>query len=152
MVVQRQAAPQPRAQQQPQQQPVSRNRDGSLQNPQAFLDAVLSNPASMAQFPPNLRDAISTGDIEAVQGVFRALQRQQEADREEAQLVRPGEDPMDPAVQVSRCRITLRTGNTGKQSSKPQYQHIVPTHTSLSCTPRPCHVAHQDPVASLLLT
>ena len=82
------------------QQPVGRNQDGSLQNPQAFLDAVLSNPASMAQFPPNLRDAISTGDIDTLQGVFRALRRQEEAERAEAQLVRPGEDPMDPAVQV----------------------------------------------------
>ena len=97
MVIQRQPAPQA---QRPQQQPAGRNQDGSLQNPQAFLDAVLSNPASMAQFPPNLRDAISTGDIDTLQGVFRALRRQEEAERAEAQLVRPGEDPMDPAVQV----------------------------------------------------
>lgn len=98
MVYQRQPAPQP--QQPQQQQPLRRNTDGSLQNPQAYLDAALSNPASMAQFPPNLRDAINIGDIEAMQGVFRALQRQAEADRAEAQLIRPGEDPMDPVVQV----------------------------------------------------
>ena len=104
MLAPRQAPQQPQQQppQQPQQpqQPPGYNRDGSLQNPQAFLDALLSNPAGMNELPPQLRDAVNSGDVEAIQGVFRQLQRQAEAQRAEDQLIRPGEDPMDPAVQV----------------------------------------------------
>ena len=102
MLAPRQAPQQPQQQapQQPQQQHLGRNRDGSLQNPQAFLDALLSNPAGLNQLPPQLRDAVNSGDVEAIQGVFRQLQRQAEAQQMEDQLIRPGEDPMDPAVQV----------------------------------------------------
>lgn len=96
--------PRPAARTQPQQaqqaQPMARNRDGTLQNPQAFLNACLSNAATMAQLPPNLRDAVSSGDIDSVQGVFRQMQREAEQRQMEAQLIRPGEDPMDMEVQV----------------------------------------------------
>ncbi|DBB00046.1 TPA: DNA damage-inducible protein 1 [Trebouxia sp. C0004] len=79
---------------------MARNRDGTLQNPQAFLNSCLSNPATMAQLPPNLRDAVSSGDIDSVQGVFRQFQREAEQRQMEAQLIRPGEDPMDLEVQA----------------------------------------------------
>lgn len=96
--------PRPAAHVQPQQaqqtQPMARNRDGSLQNPQAFLDSCLSNPATMAQLPPNLRDAVSSGDVDSVQSVFRQFQREAEQRNMEAQLIRPGEDPMDLEVQA----------------------------------------------------
>jgi len=106
--------PRPAARAQPQQaqqtQAMARNRDGTLQNPQAFLDSCLSNPAAMAQLPPNLRDAVSSGDIDSVQGVFRQLQREAEQRQMEAQLIRPGEDPMDLEVQV--CFFPLIALNT----------------------------------------
>ena len=106
--------PRPAARAQPQQaqqtQPMARNRDGTLQNPQAFLDSCLSNPAAMAQLTPNLRDAVSSGDIDSVQGVFRQLQREAEQRSMEAQLIRPGEDPMDLEVQV--CFFPLIALNT----------------------------------------
>ena len=89
---------------------MARNRDGTLQNPQAFLDSCLSNPAAVAQLPPNLRDAVSSGNIDSVQGVFRQLQREAEQRQMEAQLIRPGEDPMDLEVQV--CFFRLITLNT----------------------------------------
>ena len=92
----------PQQQQQQQQAPMASNRDGTLQNPQAFLDAVLSNPAGMQQLPPALRDAVSSGDINSIQEVFRRAHRDREQQQMEAQLIRPGEDPMDPAVQVQR--------------------------------------------------
>lgn len=85
--------------QRPQQQPQALTRDGSLQNPQAFLHAALNNPAMLSQYPPAVRDAVSSGDIEAVQFTLRQMH---EADRMEAELIRPGEDPMDPAVQVHK--------------------------------------------------
>ena len=87
--------------QQQQQQPQHLfNRDGTLQNPQVFLDSCLSSPAVMRQLPPALRDAVSSGDVDAVQAVFRQLHRDREQRQMEAQLIRPGEDPMDPEVQV----------------------------------------------------
>ncbi len=93
--------PRQAARPQPQQAPsLARNRDGSLQNPQGFLDACLSNPATMAQFPPAIRDAVTSGDIEALQTVLRQSQREHEQRQMEAQLIRPGEDPMDLEVQV----------------------------------------------------
>lgn len=99
----------PQSQQQSQQQPqqpqqqqaqLSFNRDGTLQNPQAFLDACLSNPAGLSQLPPAIRDAVSSGDVSSLQDVFRQIHRDREQQRMEAQLIRPGEDPMDPEVQV----------------------------------------------------
>ena len=99
-------SPKQAARPQPQSAPViSRNRDGSLQNPQAFLDACLSNPASMAQMPPAIRDAISSGDIDSLQTVFRQAQREAEQRQMQSQLIRPGEDPMDPEVQVNLVGI-----------------------------------------------
>ena len=103
-------APKPQARAQPQQQqmqrqrqpraPVALNSDGSLQNPQAFLSAFLSNPVGLSQLPPALRDAVSSGDVNRIQEVCRQLHRDKEQQRAEAQLIRPGEDPMDPEVQV----------------------------------------------------
>ena len=90
---------------------MARNRDGTLQNPQAFLDSCLSNPAAMAQLPPNLRDAVSSGDIDSVQGVFRQLQREAEQRQMEAQLIRPGEDPMDLEVQVCFFPLIAQFGH-----------------------------------------
>ena len=93
--------PQQAASSQPQQAPVNtRNTDGSLRNPQAWLDACLNNPASMAQLPPDIRDAVSSGDIDSLQAVFRQDKRETDQRRMEAQLIRPGEDPMDLEVQV----------------------------------------------------
>lgn len=103
MLVPRQAPQRQQSQPQPQaqaQQPSAKNRDGSLQNPQAFLAAALNNPAQMAQFPPALRDAVSSGDVESIQRVFRQLARQAEEQRMVDQLIKPGEDPFDAAVQV----------------------------------------------------
>lgn len=103
----------PQSQQAQQTQPMARNRDGTLQNPQAFLDSCLSNPATMAQLPPNLRDAVSSGDIDSVQGVFRQLQREAEQRQMEAQLIRPGEDPMDLEVQVCFFRLIALNNHCG---------------------------------------
>ena len=109
--------PRPAAHVQPQQaqqtQPMARSRDGSLQNPQAFLDSCLSNPATMAQLPPSLRDAVSSGDIDSVQSVFRQFQREAEQRNMEAQLIRPGEDPMDLEVQVCIFRLVALNTNCG---------------------------------------
>lgn len=89
-------------QQQQQQQPQAPafNSDGSLQNPQAFLSACLSNPVGLNALPPAIRDAVSSGDINRIQEVFRRSHREREQQRMEAQLIRPGEDPMDLEVQV----------------------------------------------------
>lgn len=58
----------------------------------------------MSQLPPALRDAVSSGDVDGVQAVFRQFHRDREQRQMEAQLIRPGEDPMDPEVQV--CCMT----------------------------------------------
>lgn len=89
-------------QQQQQQQPqaLARNSDGSLQNPHGFLAACLSNPITVTTLPPALRDAVSSGDVERIQEVFRQAHREAQQHQQEAQLIRPGEDPMDPEVQV----------------------------------------------------
>lgn len=97
------AQPQQQPMQQQQQQPqapLAYNSDGSLQNPQAFLSACLSNPVGLRALPPAIRDAVSCGDINRVQDVFRQSHREREQQRMEAQLIKPGEDPMDPEVQV----------------------------------------------------
>ena len=97
------AQPQQQPMQQQQQQPQAPpdyNSDGSLQNPQAFLSACLSNPLGLSALAPALRDAVSSGDINQVQDVFRQSHREREQQRMEAQLIKPGEDPMDPEVQV----------------------------------------------------
>lgn len=93
MHMQHQPVPSP---QPPQQHPAAVNTDGTLQNPQAYLHAALSNPAMLAAYPPEIRDAVSTGDIGAVQ---RAFQQMQETDRMLAEVIRPGEDENDPEVQ-----------------------------------------------------
>lgn len=102
-------SPKPQARAQPQQQPMQQqqqpqapafNSDGSLQNPQAFLSACLSNPVGLSALPPAIRDAVSSGDVNRVQEVFRQSRREREQQQTEAQLIRPGEDPMDLEVQV----------------------------------------------------
>ena len=87
-------------QQQQRQAPPLLNSDGSLQNPQAFLSAWLSNPVGLSALRPALRDAVSSGDVNRIQEVFRQEHREREQQQKEAQLIRPGEDPMDPEVQV----------------------------------------------------
>ena len=89
-------------QQQQQQQPqaLARNSDGSLQNPHSFLSGCLSNPIIVTTLPPALRDAVSSGNVERIQEVFRQAHREAQQHQQEAQLIRPGEDPMDPEVQV----------------------------------------------------
>lgn len=91
---------QPIHQQQQQPQALARNSDGSLQNPHGFLSACLSNPITVTTLPPALRDAVSSGDVERIQEFFRQAHREAEQHQQEAQLIRPGEDPMDPEVQV----------------------------------------------------
>lgn len=94
---QQQQAQQQQQQSQPQ---VPFAHDGSLLNPQAFLSACLSNPAGLSQLPPAIRDAVSVGDIDRLQQVFRQAHRDRQQQQMEAQLIRPGEDPMDLEVQV----------------------------------------------------
>lgn len=96
MHMQHQPVPSP---QPPQQHPAAVNTNGTLQNPQAFLHAALINPAMLAAYTPEIRDAVSTGDIGAVQ---RAFQQMQETDRMLAEVIRPGEDENDPEVQVQQ--------------------------------------------------
>ncbi|KAL3155331.1 hypothetical protein ABBQ38_010893 [Trebouxia sp. C0009 RCD-2024] len=97
------AQPQQQQAQQQQQQSQPQNsfaRDGSLLNPQAFLSACLSNPAALSQLPPAIRDAVNVGDVDRLQQVLRQAHREREQQQTEAQLIRPGEDPMDMEVQA----------------------------------------------------
>lgn len=104
--------PHPQTQQQAQhQQPqpqASLARDGSLLNPHAFLSACLSNPASLSQLPPAIRDAVSAGDVDRLQDVLRQAKRDKEQQQMEAQLIRPGEDHMDLEVQVLPLHFVLQ--------------------------------------------
>lgn len=93
--------------QQPQPQ-ASLARDGSLLNPHAFLSACLSNPASLSQLPPAIRDAVSAGDVDRLQDVLRQAKRHKEQQQMEAQLIRPGEDHMDLEVQVLPLHFVLQ--------------------------------------------
>lgn len=105
------AQPQQQQAQQQQQQSQPQNsfaRDGSLLNPQAFLSACLSNPAALSQLPPAIRDAVNVGDVDRLQQVLRQAHREREQQQTEAQLIRPGEDPMDMEVQVRPRRRIFR--------------------------------------------
>lgn len=134
-------------QQAQQTQPMARNRDGTLQNPQAFLNFCLSNPATMAQLPPNLRDAVSSGDIDSVQGVFRQLQREAEQRQMEAQLIRPGEDPMDLEVQVCFFRLIALNTHCGHCFAALFWTHPSAKHRKLlACLCQGALTLHPPPL------
>ena len=81
----------------------------------------------MAQMPPAIRDAISSGDIDGLQTVFRQAQREAEQRKMESQLIRPGEDPMDPEVQAGTlpCILVKHCRSAHADNSLPCHQETV---------------------------
>ena len=104
--------------------PIEVNPDGSAKHPELLMDVLSRLPDDEMRFPPEVRNAVKSRDIEALQTSLRGLRAEaQKRQEEEDRFMRlAAEDPMNIEVQ-QRLEEIIRQKNVEENFEKAMEYH-----------------------------